>query len=249
MFLSPSSLSIPRLLWLTVWASVFVSVSAIKTVQTSSSDTNSAWQGAPWQSSTDSRSILEQGIYQDLPPTIFSPTGRLHAVEGVVGAAKLNQPRSNLVVALHCRDGLVVISTLPTSPHLNTTATNNNNSTSTSTLWLVKDTATTPIVDLSPCITAATAGNAVDGQVLRTKLQAYAEYAMETQGQHPHSIQASELARRVADHLQTPTQTVGGRGGRLLAVSSSLETSLCENMHTLLLLLLLLYTSENLIIF
>jgi 20S proteasome alpha/beta subunit len=101
-----------------------------------------------------------------------------------------------------------VISTIPTSPHLNTT----NN-----TLFLVNETSSIPyIFDIHPSLTAATAGNAVDGQILRTKLQAFCEHAMETQGED--AVQASVLARRIADHLQLATQTVGGRGGRMLAV-------------------------------
>jgi hypothetical protein len=116
------------------------------------------------------------------------------------------------LLALKCKGGLVVISTLPTSPHLNTTMN--------TTLFLANETtSTTPILDLAPCgLVAATAGNAVDGQVLRQKIQAYAEYTMESQKK---SIQASELARSIADHLQVNTQTVGGRGGSMLAVRVS----------------------------
>ena len=47
-----------------------------KTSLSSSSET-AAWNGgAPWQTSGNSRSIIEESTYADLPPTIFSPTGR-----------------------------------------------------------------------------------------------------------------------------------------------------------------------------
>ena len=62
----------------------------------------------------------------------------------------------------------------------------------------------------------ATAGNAVDGQVLRRKMQILAERCMGAQGSA--SVPSNELARRLADSLQTATQTVGGRTGRMLAV-------------------------------
>jgi hypothetical protein len=204
------SLKTPLRIALFLW---FVSLAcdAVKTAYPLSSSSSDWGDGAPWQTSNNDnlRSLLEESTYEDLPPTVFSPTGRLHSVERVVKAAKSpTNPRSNLLLALHCQEGLVVISTIPTSPHLNTT----NN-----TLFLVNETSSIPyIFDIHPSLTAATAGNAVDGQVLRTKIQAFCEFAMETQGED--AVQASVLARRVADHLQVATQTVGGRGGRMLAV-------------------------------
>ena len=109
------------------------------------------------------------------------------------------------------------MTTLTTSPFLNTTVNSN--------LWLVEDnqtatTSTSPILDLGPAsgLLVATAGNTVDGQVLRQKIQAYAEYNLE---QEKDTIEAYVLARNIADHLQANTQTVGGRDGRMLAVRIS----------------------------
>jgi len=174
-----------------------------------------------------------------MPPTIFSPTGRLHPVERVVQAAKSpNNPRSNLLMAIRCpKDGsVVVVSTVTTSPHLNVTTTlipaydNNNNdddakdgsasnetTTATASLFLANASLSSPapvLFDLTPNCMAATAGNAVDGHVLKTKLLAFAEGAMDYA---KDDIRAAVLARRLADHLQVPTQTVGGKGGRMLA--------------------------------
>ena len=203
-------------LWFTILLQLLTH--AASTVHQSSSRASSDNGGAPWQKSGDSRSIIEESTYEDLPPTIFSPNGRLHSIERVVRASKIpNNPRSNLLLALKCKEGLVVLTTLTTSPFLNTTVNSN--------LWLVEDnqtatTSTSPILDLGPAsgLLVATAGNTVDGQVLRQKIQAYAEYNLE---QEKDTIEAYVLARNIADHLQANTQTVGGRDGRMLAVRIS----------------------------
>lgn len=64
---------------------------------------------------------------------------------------------------------------------------------------------------------AVTAGNAVDGQVLKLKVQLLAEQIIEAQGDDD-DLRASELSRRLADMLQVATQTIGGKGGPMLAV-------------------------------
>ena len=171
----------------------------------SSSSSSSPETSIPWHT-TDSRSgILEELNYSDRPPTIFSPTGRLHPVERVHAASKRDQPRANLVIAVTCNKGVVILSTLTTSPHLNTTAS----------LFVPSNDAS--IIELSPQIVAVTAGNAVDGQVLKLKVQLLAEKIIETQGDDDN-LRASELARRLADMLQVATQTIGGKGGPMLAV-------------------------------
>jgi 20S proteasome alpha/beta subunit len=125
-------------------------------------------------------------------------------VERVQAAAKRDQPRANLVIAVTCNEGVVILSTLTTSPHLNTTTS----------LFVPKN---SPIFELSPQIVAVMAGNAVDGQVLKLKVQLLAEQIIETQGD-ADNLRASELARRLADMLQVATQTIGGKGGPMLAV-------------------------------
>lgn len=173
------------------------------------SSSSSPWKGAPWQSSgEDSQALLEQLRYNDLSPTIFSPTGRLHPVERTMEQIRQPDARSNLVVALHCRDGMLMLSTVPLSPYLNTTITplnnnnNNNNSEndendnttetgSTTALFLIQNedstdestsesfSSTLPIVDLTPGILGATAGKVLDCQVLRLRMQALAEQLVE----------------------------------------------------------------------
>jgi len=174
----------------------------------------STWNSATWQASDSRSNILEQSTYDDLPPTVFSPTGRLHSVERAVEATKADQPRANVVVAVQCQDGMLILSTLAVSPFLNTSL---GNSTEHSTSLFLEDkpSTTSPVFQLEENVLAATAGNAVDGQVLRSKIHAYAEYLMQAS---EDLVSPSELTRRLADHLQVPTQNVGGQSGRMLAV-------------------------------
>ena len=220
------------------------SVSSIKTTasavpsstarSSSSSSSDKGGSEVPWQSTAAHRSSVKEEIrYAGLPPTIFSPTGRLFAVEKVLEAAKTpGNPRANLLIAIKCPkdQSIVVFSTLITSPHLNTTltmTTNNetNVTTTTSPLFLVNQTSSSSmtssstIFDLTPTCLGGTAGNCVDGAVLKTKLQAFADQIME---QQQDDVLSSTLARRIADHLQVPTQTVGSKSGRMLTVSFDL---------------------------
>lgn len=51
--------------------------------------------------------------YHKLPPTVFAPQGRLHSVEQTMKAVSSPEdPSSNLVIALRCRDGMVVVTTV-----------------------------------------------------------------------------------------------------------------------------------------
>lgn len=183
---------------------------ACSTMATSPPETGS-WDGAPWQAGENSQSILEQSAYSERPPTIFSPTGRLHPVERIVEASKQNHPQSNLVVAVKCQDGLLVFSTVPLSPYLNTTN---------SALLILDEEplSSSPIVDLTPGIVGATAGSAIDCQLMQSKLQAFAEQTLDDEEEADGST-ISELSRRIADHRQVATQRMYSKSGSLLAVS------------------------------
>jgi hypothetical protein len=78
------------------------------------------YEDIPWYSSSYQSSVLEASQYEEFPPIIFSPKGRLHKVEAAVKASKLVTARSNVVIALKCREGLLVVTTVPTSAFLNT---------------------------------------------------------------------------------------------------------------------------------
>ena len=69
---------------------------------------------APWQTAV---STAEDDDYKDLGVTLFAPSGRLVPVENAV--ARIHEDESsNTVLALVCRDGVVVVATLPSSPYL-----------------------------------------------------------------------------------------------------------------------------------
>lgn len=88
----------------------------------SSKSSSEYYEDVPWSSGSDKSSVLEASRYEEqFSPITFSPNGRLHQVEAAVKASKLLMPSSNVVIAMKCREGLVVFSTLPTSPFLNTT--------------------------------------------------------------------------------------------------------------------------------
>ncbi len=181
---------------------------------------SSPWKGAPWQSRDDG--LLEQQRYNELPPTVFSPTGRLHPVERTI--EQIRDLQSNLVVAVHCQDGMLILSTVPLSPYLNTTITSLRNDSTTASLFLIQNEEsndTMPIVDLSPTVVAATAGKPLDSQVLRLRIQAMSQELLEDDPDLPvkDELLATKLARSLADQLQIPTQKTNTRQGPLLAVS------------------------------
>jgi 20S proteasome alpha/beta subunit len=82
------------------------------------------WQQDDQQQSTSSSlstasSVREAAFYSDLPPTVFNPSGRLVSLESAV--QKLSDPldpSGSLVVAIHCRQGMVVVASVPRSPYL-----------------------------------------------------------------------------------------------------------------------------------
>jgi hypothetical protein len=91
---------------------------------------------APWQDAAIVGSSVggtSMDMYADLPPTLFAPNGRLPAVERILqrtlGDTDAPQSSStNLVVALQCRDGIAVVTTVPQSPYLYTPSSINNSS-------------------------------------------------------------------------------------------------------------------------
>ena len=153
--------------------------------------------------------------------------------------------RSNLVVALHCQDGMLMLSTVPLSPYLNTSIIpmdnnkpsndiNGTDAATTSSLFLVQNeisdtgcevgTTTLPIVDLTPGIIGAAAGKVLDCQVLRLRMQALVQQLIEDdldQATKSDGILVSKVARLLADQLQVPTQKTTARQGPLLAVRTT----------------------------
>ena len=170
----------------------------------------------PWQEANGDAmrtSIIEEQLYMQLPPITFSATGRLHQVEAAVEASRRNHPMVNLVVAMVCNGGddLVVVTTCPLSPHLSHPQNTTN--------LLLLDQTPSPLRSLSKNnLWCATGGNAVDSQVLRERIfSVTGALSAATGGEE--EVSPSEIARKLADHLQKPTQTMGGDSGGLLAVS------------------------------
>eukprot|EP00934_Nitzschia_sp_Nitz4_P003945 Nitzschia sp. Nitz4//scaffold88_size82704//21611//24445//NITZ4_005286-RA/size82704-processed-gene-0.47-mRNA-1//1//CDS//3329559476//3935//frame0 len=54
--------------------------------------------------------VREHAEYRNRPPTVFSPTGRLHPVEAAIQAI---QDQRMMAMAMKCKDGIIVLATLP----------------------------------------------------------------------------------------------------------------------------------------
>ena len=237
----------------------------------SSAETSYDYDSAPWQPNPSHHNIDEAARYEDLPPSVFSPTGRLHPVEAVVRASKARTPLSNLLVAMVCRDGLLVVSTLPISPNVDaskemsneeghasddnskrngesssavadksenddddsvvdTTSDDDDEALQSPSLFLFDETCistgTGSIFDIHPCIVGATAGNAVDNRIMRTKLLALGLNAMDHQGSTEQDVSTARVAKDLANQLQVTTQDIAAaqkqKLGRMLAVSVKL---------------------------
>ena len=186
------------------------------------SSTSASWQDS---SLSSSNSIMDAARHADLSPSMFAPGGRLYSVERVGHA--LSNPLStsnNLVAAVQCAEGVVVVATLPESPylprnvtyhHVKTTASTTTTSSpkdqeeSTTTFPLLATPHTgiprAPFARLSSTMWAVTAGHPVDSQLVRIKLHRLAETLRHEQQDDRPDV----LARRLADNLQVLTQQEG----------------------------------------
>ena len=76
----------------------------------------STGSSVPWHSSQAYLSKKDwdnMKTYVQLPPTVFAPQGRLYIVEEIMKViSSPEDPSSNLVIALHCKDGVVVVTTV-----------------------------------------------------------------------------------------------------------------------------------------
>ena len=115
--------------------------SSLFSSSSSSSSLFSSLSSLPWQDDEEdsassyagrtSRSVVVDTVdyASDVPPTVFDPSGRLLAVESILAQTcqSPEDPSSSslslssfltLVVAIQCRHGLVIVTSLPTSPYL-----------------------------------------------------------------------------------------------------------------------------------
>lgn len=147
----------------------------------------------------------------------------------VTAATSLEDVSSNLAIGIVCKDGIVIVTTSTSSPHLQVGLVHddadkdNNDETSTTPLWILSTNGQyrAPISQVLSNTFVVTGGNAVDSSILRDKISRIAESLAEQnddgQPLTKSLIPCAVLARRVSDHLQQPTQTVG-KAGRILAV-------------------------------
>lgn len=173
---------------------------------------------APWQPAM-ANNIVEEQTYKDLPPIVFSGSGLLYGVEAIVAASvTMEDASANLCVSILCTDGVVVLSTMTKSPHLDLEFQDEDIP-----LLLQDDEhLAKPCSKIAPGLYCATGGNAVDSQLLRDKIHQIAAFLYESAdaGQLVMSsrISASLVARHVADQLHRPTQTLSA--GPMLASSA-----------------------------
>jgi 20S proteasome alpha/beta subunit len=165
---------------------------------------------APWQ--TQIKNAVEESMYTNMPPTIFSPSGRLYSVERKVEAASnADDVSSNVVAAIACEEGIVIVSCRTQSPHLD-----DDNCTETTSLLMPHAMQ----YQVGPQVYAATGGNAADSQILKDKILQISSMLWERCNGGLGAVlplPPALLARHVADHLQRPTQQISS--GKILAVS------------------------------
>eukprot|EP00560_Eucampia_antarctica_P005891 CAMPEP_0197841178 /NCGR_PEP_ID=MMETSP1437-20131217/46029_1 /TAXON_ID=49252 ORGANISM="Eucampia antarctica, Strain CCMP1452" /NCGR_SAMPLE_ID=MMETSP1437 /ASSEMBLY_ACC=CAM_ASM_001096 /LENGTH=347 /DNA_ID=CAMNT_0043450895 /DNA_START=328 /DNA_END=1372 /DNA_ORIENTATION=- len=184
--------------------------------------------------------------YGSLPPTVFAPDGRLYMVERKArDACDIYDASSPLVVSMKFDKGIIIISTPPTSPHAYHPPNDDDDDddddgddgdvviplllNDDDSQLLVED----PMSIVSPTLVVATGGNAVDSCILLQRvlslvaslLESYSGGAVwsmslpSSSSSSSSSLKSAWVARKVADMLQLPTQSVGTRAGRLLASS------------------------------
>ena len=117
--LTTRRLTVAATLMLLLWSGGTVAVAAeVKTLDENNGDGNSGGSGTayepvcrsdfihlktvdgdfvPWQPPPSNDEVSR---YEDTPPIVFSPTGRLHSVEAAVKASKAVTPLSNLLLAM-----------------------------------------------------------------------------------------------------------------------------------------------------
>lgn len=161
--------------------------------------------------------------FSDLSPSIFAPGGRLFSVERTLQAVNLDDPMHNLVIAIQCRDGIVVVTSQVVSPYLLTTNLttsaaktqgDSNETTTSSTSFssfpslLLPDTgvARPPFCRLSTRLWGITAGNAADAQLLRLQMHGVAESIRMDDNDYDDNLLARQVARSLADRRQLATQ-------------------------------------------
>jgi 20S proteasome alpha/beta subunit len=213
---------------------------------------SSSLGSAPWHDAAN-RSVRDADQYQDKPPTIFAPGGRLYSVEAIAQAVTSDSDcSSNTVIVLQCNAGVVAVTSLPVSPYMQydvgvlqkedgKDASKKeifSDDLEESLLLLdVEEMGIDPVAVAPFCrvlmdaddhpVLALTAGNAVDAQALRHQMLKIADQMRAEGGADVDSdMLMASLARRLADQHQVRTQVLGkGRGLAAVAVLLSSSNS------------------------
>lgn len=173
-----------------------------------------------WGSSRAQESVMDKSsssLYSSLSPTIFAPGGRLFSVERTLLAVKEDHPFNNLVIAIKCRNAMVVVTSEVTSPYLSSAMTNATSKLDAAVAspddsfpsLLLPDTgvARPPFCRLATDLWGVTAGRATDAQLLRLQLHGVAETVRYRQGAEDDGLaRPAVLARSLADRRQRATQ-------------------------------------------
>jgi 20S proteasome alpha/beta subunit len=153
--------------------------------------------------------------YATLPPTVFAPGGRLFSVERACQGVQDDTPSHNLVVAIHCAEGIVVVTSSLASSYLAGDMPTHHTNSSNRTSWLEEEPLVLPdtgiprppFCRLSSHLWGVTAGHATDAQLLRLQLQAVTEDLRGREDSEQESLaQPSVVARSLADLRHRATQ-------------------------------------------
>lgn len=164
---------------------------------------------------SNAASTLDKEMYSNLTPMIFAPGGRLFSVEKALESVNADHPANNLVIAIRCQEGTVVVTSEVHSAYILTTnATESSvdegeSSPSSFPSLLLPDTgvARPPFARLATNLWGVTGGIAVDAQLLRLQLHNVAENMRFAQDAEDDSLaRPSTVARRLADRRQRATQ-------------------------------------------
>jgi len=259
---------------------IFLTILMVKGINCSSFFSKHRPQSKWTGSNTDlhksgSNKTPDQDRYASLPPTVFSPDGRLYNVERTSKqASDMDNPSSSLVLAFTFgseeEQCVMILSTSSTSPHLYRCVANNEDdmhSNKRCEIYAVSsdddnigtdDVATSeirslfrngapvcssgggekktqlmnqptmPLAIVSWNIIVGTGGNAADSIVFNRRIRELSlslhrsSDGIRSDDREPNqppmrSFHSSSLARKVADMVQSPTQTVGGPNGKMLA--------------------------------
>jgi 20S proteasome alpha/beta subunit len=167
----------------------------------------------------------DQYIRLEIPHYVFAPSGRLYTIEAICEAIERDE-NSNTVVVLQVAQGIVIVTTVPSSPYMKNlqesieaqkkrqTEQQNDDDCWSSSLWLseedvgISPTVSAPFLRVvgSDRILAVTAGNPLEAQILRSRIKEIAQNVHDefgTSGQSRHDDNKEEEDIPLHEFLET----------------------------------------------